>query len=451
MNQEQADRILILGSRPSTRTVESFGWEDLPKNLNIADYDTVVFDLAPLINDNTLAERVDQSSLPTPSQVMRLLKSPEGTLVVIGGTPSTPLWGEWHNGGSSHRPLNSMFPMLPRFETQEGGKQIVNVVGDFGWYLEHVSRWTWWADPDSFVHGAEYLVSEYLKEAGPSAEILLLQVEPLATTRFGKCVAFVLHYAAASRYYGASFDPSTDMIASFGPILWLPQATNLTPKETVELILVHTMGIGGIEQAPEWADNYRLPQEEAAATRLESLQDEAHDLAEKIQVAEEQLDHEKRFKRLLYEQGDALEIAVWEALEILGATVSRPEAGSNEEDGRLTGPLTESAMLEIKGRGSSIKLQDVRQLHDWMENAYHEEQWEGKGILIANTYLSENPADRQNPFPDNCIRAAQRYGICLITSEQLFNEIKAVQEGSVVQERFWESIFETSGVWRSNK
>ena len=194
-------------------------------------------------------------------------------------------------------------------------------------------------------------------------------------------------------------------------------------------------------------ERYRLPDEETAADRLESLQKEERDLAERIEMAEMQLDSEKRFKKLLYEQGDVLEIAVWEALEVLGGTVSRPEVGSNEEDGRLALPSGESAMLEIKGRGNSIKLQDVRQLHDWMENAYHNEQWEGNGILVVNAYISEDPVDRQNPFPDNCIRAAQRYGIYLITSEQLFEEIRAVQEDRENQESFWESILETSGVW----
>ncbi|CAN5843623.1 hypothetical protein BH23ACT11_BH23ACT11_06570 [soil metagenome] len=452
MDQEQSDRILILGSRPSTRTVTSFGWEEIPTHLNIADYDTIVFDLAPLIEDDTLAERVDKNSFPTPSQVMRLLKSPEGSLVVIGGSPETPLWGERHDYGSRSQTLDSMFPILPRFDTQESGEQIVNVVGEFDWYLDEVARWTWWADPESFVSGDDDLIFEYLVEAGPSAEALHPQVEPLATTRFDKCVAFALYYAAVSTSHtGTRFDPLTDMVASFGPMVWLPKTTELSPKETVELILVRTMGVGGVEQSPEWANRYRLPNEETAADRLESLQEEKRNLAERIEVAEKQLDHEKRFKKLLYKQGSALEIAVWEALEVLGATVIRPETDSNKEDGRLTALIAESAMLEIKGRGSSIKLQDIRQLHDWMENAYHEEQWEGKGILIANTHLSEDPADRQTPFPDNCIRAARRYGISLTNSQQLFDKIKAVQKGEVDQERFWKSIFETKGVWKSGR
>ena len=237
MHQKQPSRILVLGSRPSTRAVESFGWEELPDDLNIADYDGVVFDLAPLMNDSTLAERVVRSSLPTPNQVMRLLKSPESVLVIIGGTPGTRLWNRRRSGGSSHYSLSSMFPVLPKFEVQESGTQIIDIVEDFGWYTKQVSRWTWWADPESFVSGPDYLNSEYLSEAGSSAETLLPQIEPLATTRFSKCVAFVLHYAAAS-LYGGRFDPLTDIIASFGPVLWLPQATSLTPKEAVEMLLV---------------------------------------------------------------------------------------------------------------------------------------------------------------------------------------------------------------------
>ena len=163
--------------------------------------------------------------------------------------------------------------------------------------------------------------------------------------------------------------------------------------------------------------------------------------------AEEGLDHERRFKKLLYEQGDELEGAVWDALEALGATVHRPATGVNQEDGRFEVPSGKAAMLEIKGRGGSVKLQDLRQLHDWMENAYHEEGWEGKGILVANAYLSEDPDSRHDPFPDNCVRAARRYGICLITSKQLFDEIGAAQEGKADPDRFWRSVFGTSGEW----
>lgn len=442
MREERPARTLVIGTRPSTRAVTSFGWEDLPAGLNVADYDKVIFDLAPIAADRGVAERVTQENLPTFDQVMRLLSSPGGELVVVGGTPGTPLWGEWHRGGSSHYPLELLFPFLPRFETNESGQSIAGVRAEFAWYFEWVARWSWWAESDGFVGGRQHQVAAYVREAGAEAEALQPLVEPLAETRFGKCVAFRLSYAALSGGYGGG-----GRVYTFGPVVWLPLATGLSPKETVELILARMLGVGGIMQAPEWAERYALPEEEAAAERLDSLRSEAREVAKKIGLAEESLDYERRFKKLLYEQGDELEVAVWDALEMLGATVRRPAPGVNEEDGRFEVSPGRVAMLEIKGRGGSGKLQDVRQLHDWMENAYHEEVWEGKGVLVANAYLSEDPGSRRAPFPDNCVRAAARYGICLITSKRLFDQVEAAQKGEADLERFWASVFETSGEW----
>ena len=441
-------RILVLGSRPSTRAVTSFGWEELPGGLNIADYEKVIFDLAPIVADHSVAERVDQDALPKPAQVMRLLNSPDGELVVMGGTPGTPLWGEWHGSGSSIIPMESLFPSLPQFEINERGEHIVDVDADFSWYLEQVTRWTWWAEPEEFVSGQGHMVSEYLREAGRDAGTVRPFVTPLARTRFGKCVAFKLFYAAtrpSPGYGGRDSNPMTDLVSDFGPVIWLPLATRISPKEAVELVLARMMNVGGIVQTPDWAERYVLSEEERAASLLDSLRDQARELGEKIHLAGERLDHERRFKKLLYEQGDELEQAVWDTLETLGATVSRPAAGVNEEDGRFEDPYGRVAMLEIKGRGGSAKLQDVRQLHDWMENAYHEGGWEGKGVLVANAYLAEDPGSRGATFPDNCVRAARRYGICLITSHQLFDEIRAAQKDEADLERFWESVFETDG------
>ncbi len=353
--------------------------------------------------------------------------------------------GERHGGGSSTFPLINLFPFLPRFEVNESGESIAGVRAEFGWYFERVARWTWWAEPEEFVAGREHQVAAYVREAGVEAKVLQPLVEPLAETRFGKCVAFRLSYAATSEGYGRSYTPR--LVHSFGPIVWLPLATSLSSKEAVELVLAQMMGVGGIVRAPEWAERYTLPDEEAAADLLSSLRDEAQELGKKIRLAEEHLDHERRLKRLLFEQGDELEEAVWEALEVLGATVSRPAAGASEEDGRFEDPHGRAAMLEIKGRGGSGRLQDVRQLHDWMENAFHAEGWEGKGVLVVNAQLSEDPGSRGDPFPDNCVRAARRYGICLITSKRLFDEIEVAQKGEAEPERFWGAVFETSGEW----
>ncbi len=465
VEEHQPGRILVLGSRPSTRVVDSFLWDELPAELNIADYDQVVFDLVPLIANDSTAKRVDWNSLPTADQVMRLLKSRDGVLIVVGGRPDLALYEEpemeTRRGRSQQLlydvsalyTLSCLFPLLPHFNIGERGERIVEVDDNVGWYMDQVGYWTWWADRDNFDPHHE-CINKYLRESGPTAKYLHPHMSSLAQTRFGKSVAFSLEYLAMtepiSEIQRHGFDFPTNVLTHFGPIIWLPQATKVASIEAVDLILHRMLGVSGIKQAPEWSDRYRLPDEEAAAVYLESLRVEARELAERIEIAEKRLREEQRFKKLLYEQGDELEEAVWEALEVLGATVHRPAANTNEEDGRLEDSLGKKAMLEIKGRGGSIKLQDVRQLHDWMENALHNEGWEGKGILVANAHLAQDPEQRQQPFPDNCVKAAERYGICLLTSKKLFDEVKATQEGRANPEQFWDFVSRATGTLSSD-
>ena len=66
MSEERRDRILVLGSRPSSRAVDSFAWDELPNGLNVADYDKVVFDLVPFITDGGLATRVKDGTFRLP-------------------------------------------------------------------------------------------------------------------------------------------------------------------------------------------------------------------------------------------------------------------------------------------------------------------------------------------------------------------------------------------------
>lgn len=88
MSEERQENILVLDARPATRAVQSFSWDELPDGLNIADFDVVIMDLVPLMVQPDLATRVNQDSLPNPSQIMRQMRNLDsGAIIVIGGTP----------------------------------------------------------------------------------------------------------------------------------------------------------------------------------------------------------------------------------------------------------------------------------------------------------------------------------------------------------------------------
>ncbi|MBA7687314.1 hypothetical protein ES703_95775 [subsurface metagenome] len=64
-----------------------------------------------------------------------------------------------------------------------------------------------------------------------------------------------------------------------------------------------------------------------------------------------------------------------------------------------------------------------------------------KGILVANLKNLQDPTNRKGIFPDNCIKAAENLGLCLVTSTQLFNALILLQQNKLNQKQFWDSIF----------
>lgn len=140
-----------------------------------------------------------------------------------------------------------------------------------------------------------------------------------------------------------------------------------------------------------------------------------------------------------------MEEIVRDALGQLGAVVSEP-AHAGIEDGRLTEARHGNAMLEIKGRAGQLRLGDVRQLDGWMRTAMADEAWDGKGILIANLRLNEPPGDRSDVVAPNALAFAQRVGISILTTSQLYEAIRLDQEGALDREAFWSAIFDASGL-----
>lgn len=216
--------------------------------------------------------------------------------------------------------------------------------------------------------------------------------------------------------------------------------------DAVELILRERYALGVEQAPPDWVQMYPLPNEGPFEEEIRRHELEVLDLQEQLSLAHRRLDEQQRFRGLLYEQGEeVLEPIVRDALRALGAHVQEPQQ-RGREDGRLTDPFGRSAMLEIKGRSGVLRLSDVRQLQDWTSDAVAQEDWSGKGILIANLRCSDPPNERSDVFPDNAKQAAERFQQCLFTTTQLFRALRAHQRGELALQDFWDTIFNTEGV-----
>jgi len=426
-------RILVLGSAPHTKTITAYTWDNLPKRINVADYDVVILNLVPFL-EKQFARSVKLETLPGYEQFAQLLFSDASETIAIGN-PSIEI------GSNPYQRITWWLPpIFPKFSLASG-EAIRSVVPEFNYYFKNVKRW-YFHTTSQFNRAFHY--NDYLPFLHPIASNLHCQVAPVAQTRYKRPIAFRLMFQAVFE----NTEGIQEKLKESGSIIWLPPTTEISDYEAVNLILRERYNLSLEDEPPTWAERFRLPLQIPIETNIFHLQQEIKQLEEKLIVAQQELEGAVQFRKLLYEQGvDGLEPVVRDALRELGAFVDDPPPKENREDGRLVDPTGRKGMLEIKGRTKSISLADVRQLDQWVRDALlGEENWESKGIFIANTYCDRPPEQRGDPFPSNCIEKAKIANQCLITTTQLFLALCSHQKGELDIAAFWNTVFGTDGV-----
>jgi hypothetical protein len=327
-------------------------------------------------------------------------------------------------------------PITPTY-ADEPGDLIRDIDPNFAFYFDHVDKWSFYWTGQVFS-GREERRRSYVHTLGLEAHDMQLSLSPVAQTRFHRAIAIVANIILKN--------PTHNPVGSSSNIIWLPPTTRLSHSDAVDLILRERYGVSSEKIAPDWVASYRLPRQLPIENKISEHEREIERLEGELVAAREKLIEETRYQRLLYERGEPLEVVVRDALRELGAEVEEfTEEGL--EDGRLVSPTGgEEGMLEIKGRTGTLKLSDVRQLDQWVRDALFNEEWEGKGILVANMYFDSPLEKRGNPFPDNCVKLAKRSGYCLIKTSQIFGALLDHQRGELDTEKFWEVIFDTDGV-----
>jgi hypothetical protein len=430
-DNQTSKRILVLGSVGHSRRVTAHVWDNLPNDLNVADYDVVILNLMAYSSDNELASRVISNTLPGASQFSRLLFS-YGSEVVTIGSPSTIV-------ARAEYDIHEATWWLP-IETpvhEEQGDQIRITDSSFAYYFDNLDRWKFFWTGKSFSR-SEVAKHTYIHAVGLEAANIGVSLKSIAETRFHKPIGIKANLQL--------LDAHGDTVVVSSDIYWLPPTTRISHYEAVDLLLRERYGVSSEQTAPDWVSSYHLPRQHPIENEINEHEREIDRLEGQLVTARRRLTEETRFQQLLFERGEPLELIVRDALRELGAEVEEfTEQG--KEDGRIASPFGDArGMLEIKGRTSSLKLGDVRQLDQWVRDAFFNEEWEGKGILIANMYSDTPLGQRGDPFPDNCVRLAKRSGYCLVKTSQVFRALLDHQREELDIEGFWETIFETDGV-----
>jgi hypothetical protein len=215
---------------------------------------------------------------------------------------------------------------------------------------------------------------------------------------------------------------------------WTEESKRFSKRLLASIVAMDKVLKGTEEYTPEpsWAsgDIYRLSKEKALSekllvleTRIEEVQREKESLLGLLQDA-------GRLRGLLYEKGKPLEVAILDALLVLGFEVQQYDDGKSEFDvvfeskeGRLIG----------EAEGKDNKAINVEKLRQLALNVYEDLEREeikkpAKSVLFGNPYRLQSLEERVAPFTDKCVSAATTSSTALVFTPDLFEVAKYLSD-----------------------
>jgi hypothetical protein len=441
----ESRRILVLGSRGHSRQVRAYAWDGLPEQLNVADFDVVILNLAAFADDPELAAGMPRDRLPARDAFTRLIFS-SGSEVIAVGDPRTLIGPPAPAGSPSwHDPRARADYFLPGYLDVEDSSGEAFSVETTEWreYFDQLSRYSWIVTKFDGAYGEP---EAYLR-AAVDAHRLQYHAAPVAQTRFGKAIAlrvrFIAERATATDRYGGltNFAP----VAASGDVVWLPQPDRCSSAEGIDLLLRERYGIKHELRAPDWAADYVLPNEAPIGREIATIKSDIRRAEDQLAEAEGRLAAARRPRVLLYEKGkEALEPVVREALRELGARVEDPQ-----QDGIEDGLLfynDDAGVLEIKGRRNQVKQDDVRQVSQWASDARLRDGQVYKPVIVANA-LAETPVhERADPVAPNAAQFAVNGDVAIVTTAHIFEALRQLQAGEFEAHKFWSEVFSARGL-----
>lgn len=185
---------------------------------------------------------------------------------------------------------------------------------------------------------------------------------------------------------------------------------------------------------PEWAGAsvYMLPQEGNLHEELLKIEGNIEELAEKREEVKTKLVQEGALRRLLYEKGHPLEMAIISALRLMGFHAEHYRDPQSEfdvvfecEEGRLLG--------EAEGKDNkSVSVDKLRQLEMNIHEDFAREEVTdiAKGVLFGNAHRLKPLDQRGDFFTQKCMTAAKRSGTALVRTPDLFQVAQYLSNGT---------------------
>jgi hypothetical protein len=183
--------------------------------------------------------------------------------------------------------------------------------------------------------------------------------------------------------------------------------------------------------APEWIirnKEYKLFSEIEKENKITENQNKINDLEIKNSKFKQDLIKEQNLKKLLYSTGKDLELAVCEALGILGMQCN--EYNHPEKTLQIDCHVKYNNIVmigEVKGKEKDINKEDIAQLCSNIHQYYALEMGfvgdKPKGILFGNSQRSIELEKRNLTFTKTCLDIAESNKIILVLTSDLFKVV----------------------------
>jgi len=239
-----------------------------------------------------------------------------------------------------------------------------------------------------------------------------------------------------------------------GLLILLPNFTFSNRKETevrqfVQLIIdfipkLHEYATPVSNNIPEWVDKYLVSGENNEINNLEKLNKKLNEIKLDIQKSEDSLNRFNFLKGLFSAEGNTLENVIDYVFKDIGFNVERPEGNRDDLIIKIDNKV---AVVEIKGLTKSAAEKHAAQLQKWVSNYHAENEYNPKGILIANTYRDKMLEDRNSEdFPNQMLRYVEQMNHCLLTGIQLLCLYLDFKSKKIKKEQVVSLLFDTTGI-----
>lgn len=203
--------------------------------------------------------------------------------------------------------------------------------------------------------------------------------------------------------------------------------------------------------APQWVndDEYRLPNELTVEKEIQTINTKIEKLEQSRTIATKKLEEEGKLRHLLYETGHILEEAILEVLRLIGFKAESYKDSESEFDA-IFSSIEGRFLGEAEGKdNSAINIDKLGQLERNIQEDFKRDEVKeyANGVLFGNAYRLQAPSERRDFFTEKCLTGANRAGISLIRTIDLFEIAKYLKESKDKDyaQKCREAIFEYKG------